>query len=76
MHLKNDNIQIYTILFNQQKSIKININKFVYSGHTNSVCIYQLAILKEKFCGGKRNEKYHWAIFLRQSLTHVIFIQI
>lgn len=30
MHLKNYNIQIYTILFNQQKSMKINTYKYVF----------------------------------------------
>lgn len=30
MHLKNYNIQIYTVLFNQQKSMKINTYKYVF----------------------------------------------
>lgn len=30
MHLKNYNKQIYTILFNQQKSMKINTYKYVF----------------------------------------------
>lgn len=30
MHLKNYNIQIYIILFNQQKSMKINTYKYVF----------------------------------------------
>lgn len=30
MRLKNNNKQIYTILFNQQKSMKINTYKYVF----------------------------------------------
>lgn len=51
MHLKNYNIQIYTVLFNQQKSMKINTYVFLF--RPQKLSLHLFTILKGKFCGKK-----------------------
>lgn len=71
MHLKNYNIQIYTILFNQQKSMKINTYVFLF--RPQKLSLHLFTILKGKFCGKKNQWNYYWVILLRQFLIHDIF---
>lgn len=55
MHLKNYNKQIYTILFNQQKSMKINTYVFLF--RPQKLSLHLFTILKGKFCGKKKPVK-------------------
>lgn len=73
MHLKNYNIQIYTILFNQQKSMKINTYVFLF--RPQKLSLHLFTILKGKFCGKKNQWNYYWVILLRQFLIHDIFFR-
>lgn len=75
MHLKNYKKQIYTILFNQQKSMKINTYKCVFIQATKT----QFAFIhhsKGEILWGKKQWNYYWVILLRQFLIHDIFFQI
>lgn len=74
MHLKNYNIQIYTVLFNQQKSMKINTYVFLF--RPQKLSLHLFTILKGKFCGKKTQWNYYWVILLRQFLIHDIYFQI
>lgn len=71
MHLKNYNKQIYTILFNQQKSMKINTYVFLF--RPQKLSLHLFTILKGKFCGKKPQWNYYWVILLRQFLIPDIF---
>lgn len=73
MHLKNYNIQIYTVLFNQQKSMKINTYVFLF--RPQKLSLHLFTILKGKFCGKKNQWNYYWVILLRQFLIHDIFFR-
>lgn len=55
MHLKNYNKQIYTILFNQQKSMKIKTYVFLF--RPQKLSLHLFTILKGKFCGKKNPVK-------------------
>lgn len=74
MHLKNYNKQIYTILFNQQKSMKINTYKYVFIQTTKT----QFAFIhhsKGEILWKKKRWNYYWVILLRQFLIHDIFFR-
>lgn len=74
MHLKNYNIQIYIILFNQQKSMKINTYKYVFIQATKT----QFAFIhhsKGEILWKKKQWNYYWVILLRQFLIHDIFFR-